>query len=64
MRRRLLHLVFRGARVEARRRILYVSLSDTVLRWAMRTLRGRPEVVYRTRIDPGDRFEIVAHPRR
>ncbi len=54
----LVRLLFRGSKVEARRKLLAMSLSEQVLRRVLRMLRSKPEVVYRTELRAGDRLEI------
>jgi len=54
----LVRLLFRGTKSEGRGRVLAMSLSEQILRRVVRMLRSKPEVVYRTELRAGDRFEI------
>jgi hypothetical protein len=58
MEKLLVRLLFRGTKSGGRRRVLAMSLSEQILRRVLRMLRSKPEVVYRTELRAGDRFEI------
>lgn len=60
MQKFLIRLLLSRSKAQTKRRTLALGLSEQILRRALRRLRSKPEIVYRTELRAGERFEIVS----